>query len=190
MARPRSFDEDRAIDAAMRAFWAHGYQATSTQDLCRATGLNPSSFYNTFHGKRELFLRALRRYLEEMSAVQAEVLEARAPVRQKVATVLEQVIDDEAGDRLGCFAINTSLELAPRDPEIAGLLARDYDRRMAVFRTVFALARAEGQIPADRDPGELAHFVNATVAGIRVVAQSGADRTALEAIARSALRLF
>ncbi|NUS02366.1 MAG: helix-turn-helix transcriptional regulator, partial [Nonomuraea sp.] len=59
MARPRTFEEDRAVEAAMRAFWDAGYEATSTQDLCAATGLGRSSIYNTFAGKRDLFERAL-----------------------------------------------------------------------------------------------------------------------------------
>src|SRR5690606_8821359 len=63
MARPRTFEEEQALEAAMRAFWRRGYEATSTQDLCAATGLGRSSVYNAFDSKRELFTRALRRYM-------------------------------------------------------------------------------------------------------------------------------
>ncbi|WP_373296021.1 TetR/AcrR family transcriptional regulator [Streptomyces thermoviolaceus] len=41
MARPRNFAEERALDAAMHTFWEKGFEATSTQDLCEATGLRP-----------------------------------------------------------------------------------------------------------------------------------------------------
>lgn len=75
MARPRTFDEGRALDAAMHAFWANGYEATSTQDLCEATGLGRSSIYNTFSSKHDLFKRSLARYIELMTVPQIELLE-------------------------------------------------------------------------------------------------------------------
>ncbi|MBX6769734.1 MAG: TetR family transcriptional regulator, partial [Actinomadura rubrobrunea] len=39
----------------------------------------------------------------------------------------------------------------------------------------------------DKDPDELAHFVIAVLSGMRVAQRGGADRGALEAIARTAL---
>ena len=62
MARPREFDIDAALERAMQAFWAKGYESTSLDDLCEATGLGRSSLYAAFGDKRGLYLRALDRY--------------------------------------------------------------------------------------------------------------------------------
>ncbi|MFI0353453.1 TetR/AcrR family transcriptional regulator [Actinomadura sp. 9N407] len=190
MARPRNFDEERAVDAAMRAFWAAGYEATSTQDLCDATGLGRSSIYNTFKSKHDLFERALRRYMEVKAVDYTELLEGQGTVREKIAELLDRMIDDEAGDALGCLVVNTGIELAPRDPVIGELIRKDYARRLAVLKAAVADGQRAGEIDPGRDPDELAHFVIATVSGIRVGGRSGAGREALKAVASAALRAF
>lgn len=66
--RPRSFDADRALDAAVDLFWRRGYRATSTRDLQRALGLSPSSLRAAFGGKEDLAAAALARYLARLDA--------------------------------------------------------------------------------------------------------------------------
>ncbi|MFI0186615.1 TetR/AcrR family transcriptional regulator [Streptomyces sp. NPDC017082] len=193
MARPRTFDEERALDAAMRTFWEKGYEATTTQDLCTATGLGRSSIYNTFKSKHDLFQRALHRYMTTMNAEQLHLLED--PARggaDRIRALFAAVLDGDgrnrpAGRSLGCLTVNTTVELAGRDAAAAGMLERDTARRLAALRAAVEAGRRDGSITSSRDPGDLARFLNAAVAGLRVSAQGGADRAALDAIAAIAL---
>ncbi|TQM15780.1 TetR/AcrR family transcriptional regulator [Pseudonocardia kunmingensis] len=193
MPRPRTFDEDRAVDAAMRTFWAQGYEATTTQDLCEATGLGRSSIYNTFTSKHELFTRALLRYIETTTATQLAMLEnERRPPVERLRALFTLVVDGEAANRRdgrspGCLTVNTTVELAGRDPEATALLERDQQRRTEALRDVIAAGQRDGGITSPRDPVALARYLNAVIGGIRVAAQGGADPDMLQSIADAAL---
>ncbi|MFJ3662367.1 TetR/AcrR family transcriptional regulator [Streptomyces sp. NPDC090119] len=195
MARPRTFDEEGALDAAMRTFWEKGYEATSTQDLCDATGLGRSSIYNTFKSKHDLFERALVLYVDSMTTAQLAVLEdTRHGVADRLRTLFAMVVDGETetahrtgGRGLGCLTVNTTVELVARDPRAAEILDRDTRRRLAVLRAVLQQGQREGGITSSRDAGALARFVNAAIGGMRISSQGGADRAALESIADIAM---
>lgn len=193
MARPRTFDEERALDAAMRAFWANGYEATSTQDLCDATGLGRSSIYNTFSSKHDLFTRALARYIDLMTTPQLELLQdERVPGLERIRALFTRVIDTEFevrgdGPSFGCLTVNTTVELAGRDRRAAEMLERDLARRLAALRVAVESGQRAGDITSTRDADALARFLNAVVGGMRVAAQGGADRPTLETIAATAM---
>jgi AcrR family transcriptional regulator len=193
MPRPRTFDEDLAVEAAMRTFWANGYEATTTEDLCAATGLGRSSIYNTFTSKHELFRRALLRYVEMTTTAQIAIVEdeGRSPV-ERLRELFAVVIDGEMASRrdgrsLGCLTVNTTVELAARDAEAAEILERDSERRIAALRLAIAAGQRSGEIASGRDPEALARYLTAVIGGMRVAGQGGADRAVLQSIADTAL---
>ncbi|HEU5032212.1 MAG TPA: TetR/AcrR family transcriptional regulator [Spirillospora sp.] len=188
MARPRQFEEERAVEAAMRAFWESGYEATSTQELCEATGLGRSSIYNTFSSKHDLFARALTLYMEIRTANIVEALEdAGRPVRDRLRTVLGWAVTAPADDPVGCLVVNSMIELAPRDEDVAELLRKDQETRLAALRAAIGSGQRSGEIDAGKDAGALAHFVVAVIGGMRVAARGGADERTLGAIAETAM---
>jgi AcrR family transcriptional regulator len=60
----KSFDPDLALAQARDLFWRRGYDGTAISDLEAELGIGRKSLYDTFGGKRALFLRALEQYTE------------------------------------------------------------------------------------------------------------------------------
>jgi TetR/AcrR family transcriptional regulator, transcriptional repressor for nem operon len=193
VARPRTFDEDRAVDAAMRTFWANGYEATTTRELCAATGLGRSSIYNTFASKHDLFERALVRYIETTTAAHLAILnDQQRSAMERLHALFVMIIEAEQENRrdgrgLGCLTVNMTVELAGRDRVAARMLEVDLERRLEAMRAVIMTGQRDGDIASRRDPDALSRYINTVIAGIRVAAQGGADRAALEATAATAM---
>lgn len=101
----------------MRAFWTAGYEATSTQELCAATGLGRSSIYNTFASKHELFVKALSHYMDVRTTRLIELLKDDAkPIRERLRTVLEWAVAPDEDDPSGCLVVNATVELDRTTP--------------------------------------------------------------------------
>ncbi|MFA1545056.1 TetR/AcrR family transcriptional regulator [Actinomadura chokoriensis] len=188
MGRPRKFKEERAVEAAMRAFWADGYEATSTQELCEATGLGRSSIYNTFASKRELFVKALTHYMDGRTARLVQLMEdGEKPLRERLRTLLEWAVAPDEADPAGCLVVNATVEFGPHDHDIAERLERHRRQRFAVLKTAIEDGMRSGEIDRGRDAHALAHFVISTISGIQVAARGGADRKTLQSIADTAM---
>ncbi|MGI5350244.1 TetR/AcrR family transcriptional regulator [Streptomyces sp. CA-250714] len=189
MARPRKFDETRALTAAMNAFWRQGYEATSTRDLTDCTGLGQSSLYNTFGDKRQLYLRTLRRYYETNTEEQAVLLDRPGPVKERLRAWMVQAIDaDLSGpDASGCFVINASVEKADGDPDVKEEVLRHFTAVEEALRGAVAQGQRTGEIDPERDAGTLARQVLSTYYGLRLLARIHGDRGALLDVVDSAL---
>ncbi|WP_409060267.1 TetR/AcrR family transcriptional regulator [Streptomyces sp. SYP-A7185] len=181
MARPREFDEDRVITAAMDTFWRHGYEGTSTRALCDSTGLGPSSLYNTFGGKRQLYLRALRRYHETSTAEQVAILRGEGTAKERLRDMMVHAVDADldAADGRGCFAINAAVEIAGPDPEVKDAVRRTFDRVEEELRAVVAAGQHDGELRSTADARTVARRVQSTYYGLRVLARVQDDRQTL-----------
>ena len=187
MGRPREFDTREALDQAMQVFWARGYEATSLTDLTKAMGISRSSFYETFGGKRELYLSALGHYDETRVSRVVRRLEGEGTVKERIASVLNDVIDTtvEEGRRSGCFLCNAAVEVAPHDAGLAARVADGLNRMEAAYHRALLEARKRGEIANGRDPRALARFLVSSVNGLQVTAKVQPDRERLEEVART-----
>jgi AcrR family transcriptional regulator len=191
MARPREFDESDVIDRAMRQFWAHGYEATSVDDLCAATGLNRSSLYRAFGSKRELLDTALSAY-ERDSLQKIERLLAGQPIREGLRAFLMGLF--HGGSRgiaqWGCLIGNCASELTPRDRKARKRLWESMQGIERVLRDAIERARRNGELTPDTDSDALARFLMTQAQGLRLVAKTDPPRSVLENIVATTLSVL
>ena len=84
IGRPRTFDEDDALMAAMNAFWSKGYDGTSMKDLSSAMGISGPSIYSAFGDKRELYLKTIDRYADVDGCAPIVAFEGAATIEEAV----------------------------------------------------------------------------------------------------------
>jgi TetR/AcrR family transcriptional repressor of nem operon len=192
MARPREFDEETALEAAMACFWRRGYEATSMRDLVRSMGISGPSLYNAFGDKRALFKAALERYLDQSPRARIKRLEASLPPKEAICQFIEEIIERSLNDRKrrGCFLINSALEVAPHDRELGALIAERLGEIEAFFLRSIKAAQREGTVRPDLVAKDVARLLLGVLLGIRVLARAKPERSLLEGVARPALAML
>jgi AcrR family transcriptional regulator len=189
LGRPRAFDPDTALEAALRVFWTKGYEGTALSDLTAAMGINRPSIYATFGNKEALFRKALDRYSAKMTGFTAEAL--KEPTARAVAEVLLAGTADLLscpGNPKGCLMVQGALACGDEaDPIRKELIARRATGE-AALRERFARAKAEGDLAAGTDAGDLARYVVAVMHGMSVKSAGGASREELQGVIDFSLR--
>ncbi|HEX6087148.1 MAG TPA: helix-turn-helix domain-containing protein [Thermoanaerobaculia bacterium] len=192
MARPRAFDEDTALRAAMDTFWTKGFEATSVTDLTAAMGIGRSSLYAAFGDKDAVFARAMDLYMREVAAERVRILRTAVSARQGVRDFLAHHIRVATDPRTpaGCLVVNTALEL----DGVAEAAAERLTSRSKVvdqaMRELLERAQAAGELDRSLDVRALALMLVALSYGIHVMSRMHRDRKTLQSIADAALALL
>jgi TetR/AcrR family transcriptional repressor of nem operon len=192
MARPKTFDRQEMLDKAMELFWLRGYEATSIHDLLTYLGINRQSLYDTFGDKHTLFLAALNRYEERGKASIIATLEQPGSKKEAIEHVFRDLIQSYAQSRprRGCFIVNSTVELAPHDPEVAACVAESFACTHKAFCRALSVAQEQGELRTEHDLESLARFLTTTMQGLHVAAKAGTDLAALHNTAKIALSVL
>lgn len=186
--RPRAFDRDAALGAAMTLFWERGYSATSVADLCAAMGINAPSLYAAFGSKEELYAAAIAHF----SRIAAPAIWGGLDAAPTAYAAIEGMLMGAArtlpgiGHPSGCM-----VTLSAVGQECGGRLgalvtdARQEGARLLTQRLERAIAA--GELPATLDVAAIARFYTCVQQGMSIQARDGAGSEALEAVARAAL---
>ncbi|HHI92586.1 MAG TPA: TetR/AcrR family transcriptional regulator [Gammaproteobacteria bacterium] len=187
--RPREFDTNQALAAAMHQFWQQGYTATSLQDLLKAMQISKSSFYQTFGSKHALFQRCMEHYRNTLEDSMLAHLQKSPSARQFIDATFRAISDNgQDGDgQFGCLIMNTASEFAQDDPVVAKLVRTGTEKIHTVFLHAIKRAQADGEIPGDKNPEALASYLLSSMGGLRTMAKAGTARKTLEEIVKITL---
>ena len=171
MARPRGFNELEVMENLMKVFWDKGYEATTMQDLVKASGLLKGSLYGAFGDKQTIYLATLKHYNRTRMHSQIEILNGEGSVRQKISRLFDNVIEATKRDVFagGCLLCNASLEKAVTDKLVKNEI------KTTIRRLKIAIVDAVKKEGVNEDQAaSLAAFIISAYFGIRVLAKAGA----------------
>jgi len=190
--RPREFEDEAVIEAAMEVFWSNGYAATSAQELVERTGLGRGSLYNAFGSKLGLYHEALARYQELGIQAQSRILAEPGTLKERLRALLlwgiESDLDPHAGR--GCMALFAALERAGKDPVVERIGRLYVTRLEQVLCHLFAVAQRKGEV-SDEQPALLqARAFLSSYYGLRLLGRSMPERAFLEDVVEGTLARF
>src|SRR3984957_9970398 len=108
IGRPREFDREAALAAAMLVFWRKGFAATSMNDLCDAMGIRSPSLYAAFGSKEALYLEAVEHYVRTIGPPVWDKLAEGATARAGVENLLlagTESLPESGATPAGCMAM-------------------------------------------------------------------------------------
>jgi AcrR family transcriptional regulator len=186
--RPREFDTDSALTAALRVFWTKGYEGASLSDLTEAMGITRPSLYAAFGNKEALFRKTLDLYQREKLNYMSKALEApsaRGVAERLLTGALEMQMS--SCDPKGCMGVINSVACGTEAESIrAEVLQRGALVKQGLIDR-FERAKGEGDLPADTDVIGLTAYLTALLQGIALQAGGGTSCTDLKALIDTSL---
>ncbi len=176
MPKSITFDRDLVMENVMKLFWEKGYNGTSMQDLVDVTGLNRSSFYNSFGDKFSLYEEALSFYQDRQMDMLNKVASSYESPKQAIVSLFKGISQDVGrGDTKGCMVSKCTSEMSSVEPRIMPFLKDNKDRVMNIFLTLIKDAQERGEINPDKDPKTLALYLFTNLQGLRITSMLETD---------------
>lgn len=183
MGRPKEFDQDMVLGAAVMVFWKQGFEATSMRDLEKATKLTPGSIYNEFGSKVGLFEQSLEYYIDRV--VKLRVGSYLGPrqdpldgIREFLVTSVKGVPSEVKGD--ACLLVNTATELGKSDDSILAVMKRGFTRIENGFYEQLLRAQEQQQVREDLDCKQASKQLMYLMSGLLVASKTQMNLTQVE----------
>lgn len=190
--RPRQFEDEEVIDAAVAVFSENGFAGTSAQDLCDGTGLGRGSLYNAFGSKQGLYEQALLRSHEKSMSAQLTILRKPGSAKERLRTLLLWGIaeDLEQAEQHNAMVLFSALERGSKDEAVARLNKEYRERLENTLVSVFEEGQENKEFGKKASAIEMARGFLAGYYGLRVLNKNITDKSVLDDVVAGLLANF
>lgn len=172
--RPKKFNDNDALERAMRVFWKSGYDATSLDDLLTAMAIPRQSLYRTFNDKRTLFLRALELYGNRASTVITNILQADGLAIDNINALFKLWSESlNSPENNGCMIQNTCSQSVQSDKQAIELVYIHQQRLTGAFEQALRQGQLEGSISLSIDTKAIARTIISSINGLYSLSRVG-----------------
>lgn len=189
--RPREFDPEEALSAALTVFWRRGYEGASMAELTEAMGITKPSLYACFGNKESLFRKALDLYERDKLCYMKSALDA--PTAKDVAERLLRgslAIQTGTTDPHGCLGVISAVGCTIQADSIRDDVSARRASSDAALLARLERARDEGDFPDTIEPQALATYLTTVMQGMAVHAGAGMSRELLEQLVDTTLAVW
>ena len=189
--RPREFEENDVLDAAIETFASRGF-AASMSDLTAATGLSAGSLYKAYGNKDGVYASALGRYMALHEMAIADALALGGTARDRIAAVLRLYASwsRDVHGRRGCLVVagvaETDVLATPAVAALRALLDRRHDLLVELVRE----GQDDGSVTTVASAHVVADLLLSVLQGMRVLGKGGLFPDDAEPLVMLALRIL
>ncbi|MEM1309552.1 MAG: TetR/AcrR family transcriptional regulator [Cyanobacteria bacterium P01_H01_bin.153] len=190
--RPREFNFETALNRAIDAFYAKGYEATTLDDLTTAMEIKRPSLYASFGNKEALFLQALQRY-GERSALEAQtILNSQSDTQKAVEAFLYLTAEwhVQRSQMMGCLIANSSSDCREEQSNICKHIQQLHQKNEEILFQRLQRGIESGELPPDIDTRGLAQFFYGVTQGMAVLARGQRNPEAIWNMAKFAMQAW
>lgn len=190
MSRAKKIESEAAVQAAMVAFWKHGYGNLGTRQLEEETGITRFTLQTSYGGKLPLFLTALDNYIDLFE------IHAAPNVNGGGLEGIARWFEDRAEPKLfadiacyGCLMLNSTVEFASQDAGVNQRAGRFFMIVRGGFQAALNSAKNDEVISSDFDVESMAEVLMGAALGLNIIIRSAADNASGKDMASSIAKL-
>lgn len=182
--RPRQFDRNEALKAAMFLFWNYGYESTSLNQLKASMGgISSPSFYAAFGSKEKLFKEVSQYYIAHYSTVTDPLWDETLSSKMAIEKTLKQSLDMQYDTThpLGCMvALITMMAPSLENKDVTDILKASSQKTHLGFIQTIQRGINSGELSSETDSDGLATLFESFLIGISSLARNGSKKSDIE----------
>lgn len=152
LGRPKKFNRDVGLAAAIEVFWQKGYNGASLDDLTQAMGINRPSLYATYGNKEKLYLEALSEYGKIFGSAQLAAFESAKDPKSAVQAYFYEILKSQTrlGDcAQGCLMSSCAATTVEEVEGVSEILTNGAELLISTVEKRFDEFKNTKQLPSD-----------------------------------------